>query len=388
VGQSGLSAGHRSPKTIWCKRWLRHPEGTRLAVPKEIVNLVRRFEGNHKEYMSANYNEAQTRQEFINLLFKALGWDMYNDQGLSDTCKEVLHEPSLNAGSTTISPDYAFKLGGSTKFLVEAKKPSVNIRWSTNPQYQIRTYAWKANLPISILTNFEEFAVYDCRSLPKKDDTIDIPLICYLRYTDYPTCWDWIYSKFSKTAVQEGCLDRILQGNKEGKNTKEYDEAFLKEISKWKEELNQYQPNIIVDEPGKQPTDPQEVDIREHAVLIKINQLYRYEMDADSLYDTTRGVWVIGGRNDGGRRDCPDYAFSVFRGIIIEVYKIKHWYRAGTHATFYKTRPDCNELWTSEPQKWEFEGEIAESEIREKYLNKSVKKNYRSYGSPIKYVNC
>ncbi len=358
-----------------------------MPAPKDIEDLVRKFEGNHREYMSANYNEAQTRQEFINLLFKALGWDMYNDQCLSDSLKDVLHEPSLNAGSNTISPDYAFKLGESIKFLVEAKKPSVNIRWSTNPQYQIRTYAWNASLPISILTNFEEFAVYDCRSLPKQDDTKDTSLICYFRYTDYLTCWDWISSKFSKAAVQEGCLNRILHGNKDGKNTKEYDEIFLEEISKWKEELKLYQPKEKEDETGTHPTDSQEVDIKEHAVLIKINKLYRYEMDADSLYDTTRGVWVIGGRNEGGRRDCPEYAFSVFRGIVLEVYKIEHWYRAGTRATFYKTRPECNELWTSDPQRWEFEGEIAESDIREKYLNKSVKK-YRSYGSPITYVNC
>lgn len=132
--------------------------------------------------------------------------------------------------------------------------------------------------------------------------------------------------------------------------------------------------------------DPmEEADITERVILIRINQLYRYGMDADSLYDATRGIWVI-----GPRRECAEYAFSVFKGIVMEVYKIKHpWHQAGKQKTVYKTRPDCNESFEIEPPRWEFEGDVAEKEIREKYLKKSVKR-YLSNGSqnPIKYVNC
>lgn len=135
--------------------------------------------------------------------------------------------------------------------------------------------------------------------------------------------------------------------------------------------------------------DPDEANITEHAILIRINQLYRYGMDADSLYDATRGVWVIGGRDAGGRRDCAKYAFSVFKGVIMEVFKINQWYLAGTQQTTYKTRPNKNELCTYEPPRWEFEGDIAESEIRDKYLNKSVKSLLSANSqNPIKYVNC
>ncbi len=135
--------------------------------------------------------------------------------------------------------------------------------------------------------------------------------------------------------------------------------------------------------------DPDEANVTERSILIRINQLYRYGMDADSLYDATRGVWVIGGREDGGRRDCAEYAFSVFKGIIIEVYKINKWYLAGTQSTVYKTRLDKNMPRTYEPPRWEFEGEIAESEIREKYLKKSVKRSLTNGSqNPIKYVNC
>jgi hypothetical protein len=163
--------------------------------------------------------------------------------------------------------------------------------------------------------------------------------------------------------------------------------------TKWRSQkkrlLNGLRTNII----GEIIDPKNQANIAEPAILIRINKLYRPGMDADSLFDSTRGIWVIGGRNEGGRRDCPKYAFAVFEGVVIEVYKIKKWYLAGTQRTSertpYKTRPDCNEEFVCEPPRWEFEGEVAESEIREKYLNKSVK-HYLTTNSqnPITYVKC
>jgi predicted type IV restriction endonuclease len=227
---------------------LRLPRGRDLAAPKEIVDLVEKFEHNLLEYKTSTYNETQARQEFINPFFKALGWDVYNEQGFSGAYKEVIHEASLKVGNTTKAPDYAFKIGEGMKFLVEAKKPHVNLlRSHPTPAYQLRAYACSLELPISILTNFEEFAVYDCRSIPKKTDNADTARICYLRYTEYIDCWDWISSKFSKTAIQRGYLNKFLQENRDGKRTETIDNTAFQEeiISRWKEELKSYPPKQI-----------------------------------------------------------------------------------------------------------------------------------------------
>lgn len=123
-------------------------------------------------------------------------------------------------------------------------------------------------------------------------------------------------------------------------------------------------------------------NINERAILIRINQLYRYGMDADSLYDATRGIWVL-----GPRRKLAEYAFSIFKGRVMEVYKINQWFQAGTEQTIYKTRPDINGIYPS--RRWGFEGDIAEDAIREKYLNKSVKRYLtKNSQSPIIYINC
>jgi len=215
-------------------------------ISKEIEDLVRKFERNHSEYMSRRYIETQARQEFINPFFEALGWDIYNKQGFPEAYKEVLHEPSLKINGNTVSPDYAFKIEDNIKFLVEAKKPSKSLKSNPDAEYQLRAYARNTNLPIAILTNFEEFIVYDCYSPPKKVDGIDITILCYLRYTEYLNYWDWISSNFSKLAVQQGSLDNFLKMSKEGNN-----KTYLEEITKWKKEAKQYQRDrVLLYSPG------------------------------------------------------------------------------------------------------------------------------------------
>ena len=141
-----------------------------MPTPRETSELVKRFERNRESYRSSEYNEAQVRLELINPFFKALGWDLYNEAGYAEAYKDVVHEDAIKIGGVTKAPDYAFRIGGARKFFVEAKRPGVDIKNDHDPAYQLRRYAWSAKLPLSILTDFEEFAVYDCRIRPNRAD--------------------------------------------------------------------------------------------------------------------------------------------------------------------------------------------------------------------------
>lgn len=134
-----------------------------MTAPKDIKRLVDRFQENRDVYCSGAYNETQARREFIDPFFKALGWDVANEKGYAEAYKEVIHEDAIKVGGATKAPDYAFRIGGVRKFFVEAKRPGVNLKEDVEAAYQLRRYAWSAKLPLSILTDFEEFAVYDCR---------------------------------------------------------------------------------------------------------------------------------------------------------------------------------------------------------------------------------
>lgn len=156
-----------------------------MPVPEKILQLVERFDRNIEAYKHSRYNETQTRQEFIDPLFKSLGWDMEHEQGYAEAYKDVVHEDAIKIGRATKAPDYSFRIGGVRKFFVEAKKPSVDIKADIHPAYQLRRYAWSAKLAFSIVTDFEEFAVYDCRVNPEKTDNASKARTLYLTYRDY-----------------------------------------------------------------------------------------------------------------------------------------------------------------------------------------------------------
>ena len=95
--------------------------------PKQVVDLVEHFERDRKVLLSPDYKEEQLRAEFLNPFFAALGWDMDNKQGLSETFKQVIHEESIKVAGASKAPDYTFRIGGRRTFFVEAKKPAVNV---------------------------------------------------------------------------------------------------------------------------------------------------------------------------------------------------------------------------------------------------------------------
>ncbi len=113
---------------------------------KKIQPLIKRFKSQQDTYKQSHYNEAQTRLDFINPFFKALGWDINNEQGLTETYRHVIHEDALKIGRATKMPDYSFRVGGVRKFFVEAKKPAINLFDNPEPAYQVRRYAWNAKL--------------------------------------------------------------------------------------------------------------------------------------------------------------------------------------------------------------------------------------------------
>jgi len=120
-----------------------------MTAPKEVKKLVERFRENREAYLSREYNETQLRRESLDPFFKALGWDVDNEQGYAEAYKDVVHEDAIKVGGATKAPDYAFRIGGTRKFFVEAKRPSVGIKDDPDAAYQLRRYAWSAKLPLS-----------------------------------------------------------------------------------------------------------------------------------------------------------------------------------------------------------------------------------------------
>ena len=207
----------------------------KLTARQRIIELVSRFGEQSVSYKQSSYNETQTRRDFIDPFFKALGWDIDNEQGYAEAYREVIHEDKLKVEGSMKAPDYSFRLvGGKRLFFVEAKKPSVYVKEDIQPAYQVRRYGWSAKHPISIITDFEEFAVYDCNKKPDPGDNPSVARIKYLTFKDYSNEFDFIWDTFSKEQVLKGSFDRFVQADTHKKGTASVDKEFLESLNKWR----------------------------------------------------------------------------------------------------------------------------------------------------------
>ncbi len=178
---------------------------TKESAYKKISELVERFGEQYHFYKQADYNETLTRRDFIDPFFKTLGWDIDNENGYAESYREVIHEDRVKVGKATKAPDYSFRLvGGKRIFFVEAKKPIVVVKDEIPPAYQVRRYGWSAKLPISIITDFEEFAIYDCTKKPTLTDKASAARIKYFTYQEYLKEFDFLWETLSKERVLKG----------------------------------------------------------------------------------------------------------------------------------------------------------------------------------------
>lgn len=119
-------------------------------------------------------------------------------------------------------------------------------------------------------------------------------------------------------------------------------------------------------------------DITDDIIIIKLNKSYRSGMSSEELYDITRGCWKR--RIESVER--ADFALAVYKGEVMEVYRISAWYSALEEIR--DTVPFDPEV---ERGRIIFKGEVAEEKVREKYIGKNVSKLFkRGEASPVKTI--
>lgn len=203
----------------------------------KLKELVDQFGNNLKAYESSGYKESRVESDYIEKFFILLGWDVNNDNGYSELYRDVIKRENVEIKGHHKEADYAFTIGGSNiTFFVEAKKPSIDIIRSKEPAYQIRNYAWNSKKAISILTNFKDFCIYDCRIKPNEKDDSKVARIFNITFNDYLTHFDFLYDTFSQPAVKKGSLERYIE-DKSKKSVSEVDDEFLKELEVWRKDL-------------------------------------------------------------------------------------------------------------------------------------------------------
>lgn len=207
---------------------------TREVALRQIVELVERFRTNIRHYKSSEYLEANCRTEFINGFLKALNWDVDNENGVAPKYKEVVMEARANENGVVKHPDYALCLGGRPVFYLEAKPPSVKVLNADKYAIQLRTYASHMGRLLSVLTDFEEFSVYDTRKFPKEGDTADKCRVKYITFDEYEKEFDYLWDTFSYDAVIHGSIDTYFDKTDGNYYKNDIDHELLDAIEEWR----------------------------------------------------------------------------------------------------------------------------------------------------------
>ncbi len=206
---------------------------------KDVQSLVGKFEQDKNHYLQKGYPEAQLREDFLNPLFKALGWDLENKDHKPPHERDVIIEllPADDKRITTnLRPDYSFRINGATKFFVEAKAPWVPLD-DVNHIMQAKTYAWSSKeVSFVILTDFEEFKLFDA-SLKPNPKYPQEGLLYNFKYTEYLANIEKLW-ELSKERVTQGSLEALLPRDPKSKRLRiPPDKSFLEDLTGWRTEL-------------------------------------------------------------------------------------------------------------------------------------------------------
>ena len=205
----------------------------------QLVELVRRFKHNEADYLRATYNETQARTEFITPLLEVFGWDVHNIAGQPLAFREVVEEATVEVGEERLSkrPDYELRLARQRKLFVEAKKPSVKIDRDRAPAFQTRRYGYSASLPISVVANFYQLVIYDCKPIPVETDEPHVARLSIVGYEEFEDRFDELWSLLSREVVYSGEFDRRFAIDATRHGAEQFDDFFLSQVRDWRARL-------------------------------------------------------------------------------------------------------------------------------------------------------
>jgi predicted type IV restriction endonuclease len=188
---------------------------------QKIQELIDKYENLKAEGKIKLYNEAQTRNEFIEPLFEYLGWDMRNIKNNN----EVTTEENVSGGRV----DLAFRIGNYPVFFLEAKAMKADLndpRWAE----QAIRYSWNKNVTWAILTDFESIKVFNAEIPPKN---INDNLFFEIPYSDYIKRFDQLWL-LSKEAFENNLLEKEAQNWGKITIRKQVDEKLFEDLKNWR----------------------------------------------------------------------------------------------------------------------------------------------------------
>ena len=180
----------------------------------KLKALIEKYYAFKKSNVDNEMSEEATRV-WINDFLEIFGWDVHDlsQVGQEQVVNKQQRERLEKIESTHSKPDYALINGKIVKTYLDAKKNTVDIFKNKEAAFQIRSYGWSAGVPCAFLSNFEQFAILDCRDIPTRGKAADIGAI-QIGIDEYLEKFDVLNAHLDRMDVYQGRLEKLYSTRK------------------------------------------------------------------------------------------------------------------------------------------------------------------------------
>jgi type I restriction-modification system DNA methylase subunit len=171
-----------------------------------LINQYKEFKAQGKLDLTSE----QTIRDWLSELLEIFEWDV------KDTSQIIQEKPLpkeqkkklKNIESSFNKPDYTFVKAKEKITFLDAKDITVNIEKDKKCAFQIKSYGWSISAPCAFITNFEEFAIYDCTYVPNIEQDSNFGRI-YIKIDDYLDNYDLIEDHLLRGNLYAGKLTEL-----------------------------------------------------------------------------------------------------------------------------------------------------------------------------------
>ncbi|MBA7480938.1 Type IIS restriction enzyme Eco57I [subsurface metagenome] len=192
-----------------------------MSVEEQISQLIDKYKGLDARRLK-QFNEENTKKDFILPLFRHLGWDVTNSD-------EVAAEEKSSNGRV----DYAFKIGGVSKFYLEAKPLREDLNQRLDWAKQVVTYAENKGVTWAVLTNFKQLMVFNAEW---DEPALERARFLNLTYQEYLPAFHKLWW-LSRDSVEKGVLNEEARQVGALKPKLPVEKSLLDQLLRWRKEL-------------------------------------------------------------------------------------------------------------------------------------------------------
>ena len=185
---------------------------------EKLAELIAEY-NKFKQAGKLDLTSEETIRTWLNELLAIFDWDVRDtsevlqEKVLSKAEKEKLKE----IGSQNTRPDYTFRIAKQKLTFLDAKDISVKIFDDAEAAFQIKSYGWSILAPCAFISNFEEFAIYDCTYTPEQNQDPNLGRL-YFTIDDLVANFDLLEEHLLKENIYKGRLNELysatMQDNK------------------------------------------------------------------------------------------------------------------------------------------------------------------------------